>query len=99
MTVAAARGHATEAHEAPSRLLRSHSLVGHADRHRAAIDGYVSGVAAVDRPPARRAGIASPVDDLVLSDRLCHCAGVPWAAVGSPWSAAGAARHSRALSR
>src|SRR5260221_2937135 len=98
MTLAAARDRATEAPDAPSRLLRSPPPVGHADRPRAVVDGHVPGVAALDRPPARRTGVAGAAHDFVLFVRFCHRAGVSWTAVGSPRPAAGADRCAGSLS-
>src|SRR4051794_31703780 len=98
MTVAAVRGRATEAVDAPTRLLRSHFAIGHANRPRAAVDGHVFGLAAVNRSCARRAGIAGATHDIVLFVRLCHRAGVTRAAVGSPWPPPGAARDTWPLS-
>ena len=65
---------------------------------RPAVGRHVSGVAAVDRPPARRADVAGAADDLGLSDRLRRRPGVLRPAVGPPRPPAGAARRARHLS-
>ena len=59
-----------------ARLLRADAAAGHADRPRAAVGRHVSGVAAVDRPPARRADVAGAAHDLGLSGRLRLRAGL-----------------------